>query len=47
LPDPAQPGLGIRIGLPVLAVAPGSSGAFLVVLLAAGQTDHNCILPRG
>src|SRR5215471_8423388 len=44
-PDPTEPGLGVRIGWPVLAVAPGSSGAFLVMLLAAGQTDHNCIFP--
>lgn len=45
LPDPAEPRLGIRIRLPVLAVTPGSAGAFLVVLVAAGQADHASIVP--
>ena len=45
LPDPAEPRFGIRVRLPVLAVTPGSAGAFLVVLTAAGQADHAFIVP--
>ena len=47
LPDPAEPRLGGLIGRPVLAVAPVSSGAFLVVLPPARQADHASIVPGG
>lgn len=45
LPDPAEARFGTRLRLPVLAVAPGPAGAFLMVLLTARRADHASIVP--
>jgi hypothetical protein len=46
LPDPAEPWFGHRLRVQMLAVAPGTAWALLMVLLTARRADHNVIVPR-
>jgi hypothetical protein len=49
LPDPAESRLGVAARRLMLTVAPGTTRAFIVPLLAAGKADHgvHCRCPSG